>query len=191
MMETYIAQYGYAGIFVGTFFEGETTVLIGGIFAKLRFMDLRGVMLWAFLGTFLGDLTFFSVGRILGRGFVGRHDFLRRKEERADRIIARHGNFIIFATRFLVGIRAVILLLLGCTGLKMSRFLVFNALNSILWSTLVSSVGYLFGNMVFVFVTDIRKYEKLIIPIILVLVVLFIVVYRHLLKKKEKSYGDQ
>jgi len=34
-MEAYIAKYVYIGVFVGTFLEGETTVLLGGIFSKL------------------------------------------------------------------------------------------------------------------------------------------------------------
>ena len=64
-MEAYVAKYGYIGIFIGTFVEGETTVLLGGIFSRLQYMDLNRVILWAFLGTFVGDCTFFSLGRLL------------------------------------------------------------------------------------------------------------------------------
>jgi len=63
-------------------------------------------------------------------------------------------------------------------------------LNSILWSIIVSFIGYLFANVVYVFVHDIKKYEELIIPIILVSVTIFILVYRRIMKEKEKSYGD-
>ena len=37
-MEEYIARYGYIAIVIGTFFEGETTVLLGGIFSKLHYI---------------------------------------------------------------------------------------------------------------------------------------------------------
>jgi membrane protein DedA with SNARE-associated domain len=190
-MEAYIAKYGYIGIFIGTFFEGETTVLLGGIFSRLEYMDLNRVILWAFLGTFVGDCTFFGLGRFYGRNIIERHEFLRSKIPLANRIIRKHGKFIIFVIRFLVGIRAVILILLGCTDIRLSRFMVFNAVNSILWSILVTLVGYLFGNVVYVFVNDMNRYQNYIIPITLVVVMVLILIYRRIMQEKEKSYGDE
>lgn len=190
-MEAYIAQYGYIGIFIGTFLEGETTVLLGGIFAKLNYMDLKKVMFCAFLGTFIGDLSFFFLGRVVGRNYIERYDFLRTRAALADRIIRKHGHLIIFAIRFLVGIRSVVLLLLGCTGIRMGKFLFLDLVNSIFWSLFVSSAGYLFANVVYVFVYDIKKYEHLVVPLILVPVFVGIYVYRRMMKEKEKAYGDQ
>jgi len=190
-MEAYIAKYGYIGIFIGTFFEGETTVLLGGIFSRLQYMDLNRVILWAFLGTFVGDCTFFSLGRLYGRNIIERYEFLRSKIPLANRIIRKHGKFIIFITRFLVGIRAVILVLLGCTDIRLARFIVFNAVNSLVWSILITSIGYLFGNVVYVFVSDMNRYQNYIIPITLIAVTVLIVIYRHIMQEKEKSYGDE
>jgi membrane protein DedA with SNARE-associated domain len=190
-MEAYIAKYGYIGIFVGTFLEGEATVLLGGIFSKLGYMSLDKVMLWAFLGTFVGDCTFFTIGKMFGRSFIEKHEFLSSKVPLANKIIKKYGNFIIFIIRFLVGIRAIVLLLLGCTNIKVNKFFLFNLANSILWSIVVSSIGYIFGNVVYVFVTDIKKYEQYIVPVILVAVALFIFIYRHIVKEKEKEYGDE
>jgi len=191
MMEAYIAKYGYIGIFVGTFLEGETTVLLGGIFSKLGYMNIEKVILWAFLGTFAGDCTFFSIGRIFGKNIIEKYEFLRSKVPLANKIIKKYGHFIIFMIRFLVGIRAIILLLLGCTNIKLSRFLLFNMINSILWSILVTSIGYVFGKVVYVFVSDIKKYEEFIIPAVLIGVMILIMAYRHIVKEREKSYGDQ
>jgi len=189
-MEAYIAEYGYIGIFAGTFFEGETTVLLGGIFSKLGYMNIEKVILWAFLGTFAGDCTFFSIGRIFGKNIIERYEFLRSKVPLANKIMKKYGNFIIFIIRFLVGIRAIILLLMGCTNIKLSKFILFNLINSALWSILVSLTGYIFGKVVYVFVSDIRKYEEYTIPAILIGVTILIMIYRHIVKEREKSYGD-
>lgn len=189
-MEAYIAKYGYIGIFAGTFFEGETTVLLGGIFSKLGYMNIEKVILWAFLGTFAGDCTFFSIGRIFGKNIIERYEFLRSKVPLANKIMKKYGNFIIFIIRFLVGIRAIILLLMGCTNIKLSKFILFNVINSALWSILVSLTGYIFGKVVYVFVSDIRKYEEYTIPAILIGVTILIMIYRHIVKEREKSYGD-
>ena len=191
-MEAYIAKYGYIGIFVGTFLEGETTVLLGGIFSRLGYMNILMVMFYAFAGTLAGDCTFFSIGRCFGRSIVDRFDFIRNKVPLANRIIKHYGNFIIFIIRFLVGIRAVVLILLGCTNMRIGRFLLFSILNSVCWSILVGLIGYLFGSVVFVFLDDIKKYETVIVPVVLGLVILFILFYRYIVNKKEReTYGDQ
>ena len=190
-MEAYIAKYGYIGIFVGTFLEGETTVLLGGIFSRLGYMNILMVMFYAFAGTIAGDCTFFLIGRCFGKTIIERFEFVRNKVPLANKIIKHYGNFIIFIIRFLVGVRAVVLILLGCTDMKVSRFIMFSILNSICWSILVGMIGYLFGRVVFVFVDDIKKYETIIVPVVLGLVVLFIFVYRYIMSRKEKeTYGD-
>jgi membrane protein DedA with SNARE-associated domain len=182
-VEGYITKYGYIGIFIGTFLEGETTVLLGGLFSKLGYMSVWMVMLYAFAGTFVGDCTFFAIGRFFGKNIVERFNFIRSKVPLANNVIRKNGNFIIFSIRFLVGIRAIILILLGCTNLKMSKFLTYSVLNSIAWSILVSIIG---------FVSDIKKYESIIVPVVLVLVTMLILIYRHIVKEKEKkAYGDE
>jgi len=81
-------------------------------------------------------------------------------------------------------------LMLGCTNIKLSKFLLFNMVNSALWSILVSVTGYVFGKVVYVFVNDIKKYEGYIVPAVLIGVTVLIIIYRHIVKEKEKSYGD-
>ncbi|HNS77920.1 MAG: DedA family protein [Syntrophorhabdus sp.] len=190
-MEEYIARYGYIAIVIGTFFEGETTVLLGGIFSKLHYMKLDYVMVWAFLGTFAGDCTFFLLGRVFGRNIIDRHDFLRSKLPLANGIMRRYGYFIIFLVRFFVGVRGVILLLLGCTDIKKRIFFLYSASSSALWSIVASAIGYLFANIVYIFVHDIKKYEMFLVPAVTVIVVMLIFVYRHIVKEKEKTYGNQ
>ena len=192
VVDVYVAQYGYIAILAGTFLEGETTVLLGGIFSKLHYLTLNRVMLWAFAGTVLGDCTFFFLGKYLGRGVIERFEFLRSKIPLANNIIRRYGNCIVFLVRFFVGVRGVILLLLGCTDIKKRTFFLYSISSALLWSFAVSLVGYLFGEVVYMFAHDIRKYEIYIIPAVLAAVFLLILIYRHIMKQREeKSYGDE
>jgi membrane protein DedA with SNARE-associated domain len=64
-------------------------------------------------------------------------------------------------------------------------------MSAALWSIVVSSIGYLFANVVYIFVQDIRKYEAYIIPAIIAVVVACIFIYRHIVKEREKTYGNQ
>ena len=60
-----------------------------------------------------------------------------------------------------------------------------------LWSIVASAIGYLFANIVYIFVHDIKKYEMFLVPAVTVIVVMLIFVYRHIVKEKEKTYGNQ
>jgi membrane protein DedA with SNARE-associated domain len=191
-VDDYLGQYGYIAIVFGTFLEGETTVLLGGIFSKLKYMELDRVILWSFAGTMLGDWTFFFLGKSLGRTMIEKCEFLRSRIPLANKIIRRYGNFIIFLVRFFVGVRGIILLLLGCTDIKKRTFFLYSTLSALLWSVAISLVGFLFGEVVYIFAHDVKKYELYIIPAVLTGVAGLILVYRHIMKEREeKSYGDE
>ena len=63
-VEAWIMQYGYIGVAIGTFFEGEATLLLGGVFSKLGYLNLSKVVAYACTGTFVGDCTFFFLGKL-------------------------------------------------------------------------------------------------------------------------------
>jgi len=186
-MEHWVSSYGYVGVILGTFFEGETTLLLGGIFAKLGYLKLHKVIVCAFAGTYVGDCTFFFLGKILGKSFIDRSELLRSRLPLSNKIIQQHGHWILFMMRFLAGFRSVILLLLGCAGLKSRRFLVVNLFASLVWSGLGSLIGYLFANVVYIFVSDVKGYEKFVIPTIVVVSMAAILFYRHFIREKEEE----
>ena len=184
-MEAWIMDYGYIGVLVGTFFEGEATVLLGGVFSQFGYLSLSKVMMYACTGTFLGDCTFFFLGKLFGRKVIERYEYLRLRTTLADSFIRRYGNVILFMMRFLAGFRSVILLLLGCTSMGVGRFLITDFLMAACWAVLVSMLGYTFGNVVYIFVTDVKGYERMIVPVVIALAVLAIILYRYFVRKNE------
>ena len=70
--EELIANYGYIAVLIGTFFEGETILLIAGFFAHLGYLKLSYVIAAAFAGSLAGDQLFFYAGRIKGIELVNR-----------------------------------------------------------------------------------------------------------------------
>lgn len=191
-MEDWIARYGYLGVLLGCFVEGETTILVAAIFAKFGFLSLGQVIVCSFLGTFLGDCTFFCLGRYFGRSLLERFKPLNKKTNLARRIMNRYGNLIVAVMRLLAGFRAAILVLLGCSHFGGWRFLALDFLATAAWAVLVSMIGYTFANVVYIFVSDVRGYEGMIVPVVAVIVVFVILFYRHMVKEKEEEefYGD-
>ncbi len=185
-VEAWIMHYGYIGVVIGTFFEGETTVLLGGIFSQLGFLSIKKVMFYACTGTFLGDCTFFFVGKLFGRTLIDRYQILRSRTPFADKVMRRYGHLILFTMRFLAGFRTMILILLGCTNMNIARFLVTDFLMAALWAGLLSFVGYSFGNVIYIFVTDVTRYQRLVVPVVVAGAITVILFYRHFVRRKER-----
>jgi len=84
-LQSFIENYGYAAILVGTFLEGETILILAGPAAHLGYLNLPLVMLAAFLGSLSGDQLFFCLGGFLRNRRVflwsGPGNFYRRLEK--------------------------------------------------------------------------------------------------------------
>ncbi len=189
-MEDSIARLGYLGVLLGTFIEGETTILLAGIFAKFGYLKLREVIIFSCIGTFIGDCSFFFLGKFFGNTVIERYEFFRTRTRLSSNIIHEYRHLILFIMRFLAGFRSIILLLLGCANVKASRFLIIDFLSSIVWSVAISLIGYSFANVVYIFVSDIKGYEKVIIPFVAVPAIAAILLYRHFIKEKEEEQFD-
>ena len=72
-IETLIAEYGLAAVFLGAGIEGETMVLAGGLFAHEGMLSLPGAMIAAACGSFVADQLFFAAGRRFPTRDVGSY----------------------------------------------------------------------------------------------------------------------
>ena len=91
----------------------------------------------------------FLVGRYLGRRFFIRKDFFMFKKEdiiRAENWLRKYGYFLILINRFLPGIRSVISITGGISGLRATRVIIFSLISCALWNFIWISIGYTLGN---------------------------------------------
>ena len=186
-LEYLIRTYGYVALLVGTFFEGETILIIGGVMAHLGYLYLPLVMAIAFVGSFSGDQVFFYIGRAHGRDLLERHPKWCVRVEKIHIILERYNDLIMLGFRFVYGIRILTPIVIGSNHrIQAARFIILNAIGAALWAILVSAGGYLFGAALEVVMKDVRRYEIEVIIGILVIGVLFWIV--HYLKEKKKCH---
>lgn len=159
LLEAFISTYGYAGIGIGTFLEGETILILGGLAAHGGYLKLEWVIMSAFIGTLCGDQLYYYLGRIKGQDLLDRKPVWKMKSKRVFTLLDRHQVLFILGFRFIYGLRTVTPFAIGISGISPSRYLVLNVIGGLIWASAIGTAGYLFGNAVELVLGDIKKYE--------------------------------
>ncbi len=167
-LEYIIDTYGYAVILIGTFFEGETVLVLGGAAAKLKYLELQWVILCAFVGTFLGDQFFFFIGRYKGQEILERWPAWQKRVDKVLLMLEKRFLLVILGFRFIYGIRTVTPFVLGMSRVRISEFMLLNAISAMVWANLFGILGYIFGQALELLIGDIKRFELGIIAGILV-----------------------
>lgn len=159
ILKDYLELHGYWVLFAGTFLEGEAILIMAGFLAFQGYLDIRGVILTALIGSFLGDQVYFYLGYYKGKALLRRFHVIARKSRDALRLIEKHGASVAFFSRYTYGFRIVLPIILGVTSLPPRTFLWINLVSALSWATIFSLAGYLFGKSASLFLDDIGKYE--------------------------------
>src|SRR5208283_2606218 len=134
IIRSLVETYGYYALLAGTFLEGETILLIGGLAAHLGYLDLPVVMLAAFIGSFSGDQTYFCIGRLKGRELLSRYHIWENRVDKVHRLMTKYHDLIMVGFRFVYGIRILTPVVLGMDkSVGTGRFFVFNAIGALIW----------------------------------------------------------
>lgn len=158
-LEALIATYGYIGIAIGTFFEGETVLVLGGFAAHRGYLELPWVVVSGFLGTLCGDQLYFYLGRARGTRILETRPYWKSKSIRVFTLLRSHRSLVVLGFRFLYGLRTVTPFLLGASGISPLSFLILNILGALIWAVAVGVSGYLFGNVFQLFMGNVKRYE--------------------------------
>jgi membrane protein DedA with SNARE-associated domain len=162
-MEELIATYGYPVILLGTFFEGETIVLIAGYLASRDYLLLQWVIVAAFLGSWAGDSLYFFIGRRWGEKLLARRPQWRPAANRALDMLHRYHAVFILSFRFLYGLRTVSPFVIGMSRVSTPRFLVLNLIASVIWASVFSTLGFLLGTMLERLLSEVQRYELIVL----------------------------
>jgi len=189
---SFIDQTGYISIFVLMIMESmifpipsEAVMPFAGFLIVQNRFTFAGVIIASTLGSIVGSLASYFIGRYGGKPFVDRYGkyFLlsRRDLEATERFFNRHGSLTIFISRFIPVVRHLISIPAGSGRMPLGRFSVYTILGAGMWNTILTVAGYYLRQNW----DDIMKYSH-IIDIVVVLFLLVIVgfyVYRHMRKR--------
>lgn len=146
-MESFLDEYGYLALVVGTFLEGETAILVASSLIYHGLFEFPLTVLAAFFGSFVSDWIYYLIGRLNGQYFLAKRPKLAAKVEPVTRFFNKHKLQILFSYRFLYGFRVIIPLVVGLSGIRPTSYLFYSVVTGLIWATLVSTTGYWIGRL--------------------------------------------
>jgi membrane protein DedA with SNARE-associated domain len=179
-LEIFVRTYGYWALLVGTFLEGETILIIGGLTAHLGYLELPSVIMIAFIGSFSGDQLYFFIGRSKGRDLLAKHLNWQNRVQKVHRYLERYHDTIMLGFRFVYGMRIVTPFVIGMSKrIKTSRFVMLNAIGAMIWSAVISAGGYLFGYALESVIKNIKRYELTVVLMVSAVGIVFWIIHKY------------
>jgi len=192
-----INTYGYVAVFLLMTAESalipipsEITMTFAGFLAGSGHMSIWLVILIGALGNLFGSLLSFWLGRAMGEEWIriairkwGKWLFIRESEfDKSLEWFQKYGQGITFGSRLLPIVRTFISLPAGIADMNVGLFALFTFIGSLLWTGVLAFLGLKLGQNWLAIDPIFRKFQFVIIGLIVLGVVYFL--YTHLKKKK-------
>jgi membrane protein DedA with SNARE-associated domain len=183
-----VLRYGLAAVFVGSAFEGDFTLLLAGVAAHLGYFPFPLAVAAGTVGSLLGDLAWYGLGRVRGPRFrAGR--FYRRVGHRIEALARRLGSAQLLAARFVYGTKAASMVFWGLHELPLARFLLVDGIGALIGATVFTGLGYLVSGSATLLLGKVRRVQLWLLGALVVGVVLVFVI--HWTAKKELHIEDE
>jgi membrane protein DedA with SNARE-associated domain len=149
-----IVHHGYLWLFIFALLERiglpllVTPIMIAaGAVAGLGDLSLAGIVAVAVVASEIGDILWYELGRLGGssvlrllcRISLEPGSCVRKSEDS----FARHTTQALISSKFLPGVGHLAAPIAGLSGMSRERFLVINALGSLLWALCFALAGYI------------------------------------------------
>lgn len=161
-----VILFAETGLLIGFFLPGDTLLFAAGFFAAQGRVDLILTMVILFLGTVLGNIIGYEIGRKSGpKIFKNANALLFNPENiiKAQAFYKRHGGKTVLIARFIPIVRTIVPPLAGIAKMDYKWFTFYNFLGGAIWVSFVSMIGYWAGKVL-------GKYfniDKYILPVVI------------------------
>ena len=182
-------KYGYLGILFLITIENvfppipsEVILTLGGFMTSKDGinMSLFGVIMYSTFGSMLGAIILYYVGYIFNkdrllkivRSKVGKILCLKESDiVKSDNSFNKNGDLTVLYCRFIPIVRSLISIPAGVNKMKFSIFLLYTFIGSLIWNTVLVSLGKLVGENYMIVVGVFSKYSKVILILLICLIV--------------------
>src|SRR3989338_2631039 len=133
----------------GIFIPGQTIVIIAGFLAKQGVVSLGEVFIAAAVGSILGDVISYMLGKKYGYPFLKKYGkyigFKEQYYESTKKHLKKHTALTLLLGRFYWLTRAFVPFIAGSTKISFIRVFISSLIAGTLWAGWYAIVGWLFG----------------------------------------------
>lgn len=198
----FIHTTSYIGIFLLMTLESalipipsEVTMPFSGFLAAQGKLSFWLVVIAGTFGNLVGSLIGYYIGFLLEEnviiGYIKKYGkFVLVTEEDFHKGIAwfeKYGDPIVFVSRLLPAVRTFISLPAGLFEMNIWKFSIYTVLGSFLWSIFLTYVGFYFQSRWHIFEGYFRKFDYLILAVLVIAIVYYLNHKLKFLKLKKKS----
>jgi membrane protein DedA with SNARE-associated domain len=181
-LESLILHYGLVAVFLGAALEGDFTLILAGVVAHLGYFPFPLAVAAGAVGSILGDLAWYGLGRTHGRWFrSGR--LYRRVGPRIESLARRFGSAQLLAARFVYGTKAASMVFWGLHDMPLAKFLLVDGIGALIGSFVFTGLGYLVSGSATLLLGKVRRVQFWLLGALVIGIVLVVVI--HFTAKKE------
>lgn len=146
-------QYKYPALVALSFVEGPYIMMLSGLLLKLGVVTLIPVYIALSIGDLLADTVWYYVGYHFGNRFVHRFgkffDINHEGIESAKELFSKHRKKILLGSKVTAGfgLSLATLITAGIVKAPFWEYLALNFFGQFVWTAVMLSVGYFFGNL--------------------------------------------
>ena len=160
----------------------EIIMPLGGFFVYQGILNLYILILFGLLGTVLGALPWYYLGKFINEKKIS--NFLEKrgkilgittKDLNKSRIwFDKYGVSLVFWGRLIPGIRTLISVPAGIELMPLNKFLLWTSLGSLIWVVFLTIAGYVFGEKYELISIYIDNFKYLLKPIFILILLIFL-----------------
>jgi len=148
----------------------DITLFAAGLMAYYGISDLWVMIVVSFVGVMIGDSFIFWLGKRVGPALTQRWFFARLlppdRLEKVAKLFQTRGNKLLFAARFMPGLRAPVFFSAGVLKVKYSTFFMYDGCAALISIPLIIGSVYTFGDELDTIVGVIKRVEGGIVIVI-------------------------
>ena len=202
----FMSQYGYLSVFLLVALENifppipsEIILTFGGFLTISSRMSIPGVILFSTLGSIVGAIFLYALGRLLSAERLERlvekfGRYLRVKSgdiTRAKSWFDRTGSKAVFICRMIPLVRSLISIPAGMSGMRFVRFLLYTVAGTLIWNTVLVSGGALLGENWNKIAEFVGVYSKLVILLVVLFIVILLMIWLWRKRRKRRNQPQE
>ena len=165
---------------------------LGGFFVYQQKLNFYILVFWGLTGTLAGSLPWYFLGRLVNEKRIsnfldkrGKYLGITSKDLSKSKLwFDKYGVPLVFWGRLVPGIRTLISVPAGMENMPIKKFLIWTTLGSLIWVTVLTYAGYVFGENYQIIETYLDQIKYFVKPILILIFLYFLIkLFIRFLKK--------